>query len=141
MNLPHQSPVMKTIEKVATPMAMTKRQIALQAELDDLLEICRLRGIGTHQLRGHVHFVCTDGINAGSPVYEHEGARADEVTAAGVTAQLSFLREVWGSTKLRRILKETGGVLDAIVRHTSSDPDAIAKDIGRGNVDVNGDVI
>ena len=134
---------------------MSKRQRALQNDLDELLELCRLRGIGSQQLRQSVHDTCTRflsetlglrlsdpaGVCGPSAVYEHEVLRAAELTAAGVTAQLSFLREAWGAKKLRSFLESTGGILDAIVRHTSSDPEALKKDIGRDNVDANGDVI
>lgn len=119
---------------------LSLRQRAFKNELDELLELCRLRGIGTSQLRRHVHDTCTANVRFGA-VYAHECARAAELTAAGVTAQLSFLREAWGAKKLRQLLETTGGILDAIVRHTSSDPEELKKDIGRDNVDANGDVI
>lgn len=84
----------------------------------------------------------TDAIlaRAEAAVLAHELRRADKITAAGVTAQLSFLKEAWGSMRLKNFLERTGGILDAIVRHTSSDPKSIAEDIGRDNVDANGDV-
>jgi len=120
---------------------MNKRQKGLQTMIDDLLEICRLRGISSKHLATHVRTVCTDGVYRSGPAFEQELARAAKVSSAGLTAQLSYLREAWGDQKLGHVLKETGGILDAIVRATSSDPEELAIDIGRDNIDANGDVI
>ena len=119
---------------------MSKQQQALQTTIDDLLEVCRLRGISSQHLKQHIHDVCTDGIFPDSPAYRQEWTRADGVSAAGLTAQLSYLKQAWGDRKLRHVLEETGGILDAIVRATSSDPEELAIDIGRDNIDANGDV-
>ena len=120
---------------------MSKRQLGLKSTIDALLEICRLRGIGSQHLATHVKSVCTDGVYVDSPAYGQELSRAAKVTAAGLTAQLSFLRAAWGDRQIQHVLAETGGILDAIVRATSSDPDELAIDIGRDNIDANGDVI
>jgi hypothetical protein len=65
---------------------------------------------------------------------------ADEISSAGVAAQLSFLLEAWGATKLNAFLQSTGGILDAIVRETSSSRRQLRKDIGRDNINSDGDV-
>ena len=120
---------------------MSKQQRALQSTIDDLLEICRARGIGTQHLRQAVHDACTGTVYKSAESYPHEVARAAKITAAGVSAQLGYLKQVWGIRKLTRVLEETGGPLDAIVRATSSDPDELVIDIGRDQIDANGDVI
>ena len=120
---------------------MSKQQRALQITIDDLLEICRVRGIGTQHLRHLVHDACTGTVYKSSTAFRTEVARAAKISSAGVSAQLGYLRQVWGLTKLTRVLEETGGLLDAIVRATSSDPKEVEIDIGRSNIDANGDVI
>jgi hypothetical protein len=119
---------------------MSKRQKTLQLTIDELLEICKTRGIGTQHLRQAVHEVCTGTVYKSSTSYPKEVARAAKISAAGVTAQLGFLKQVWGLTKLTRVLNETGGLLDAIVRATSPEEE-VEIDIGRDQIDANGDVI
>jgi len=118
---------------------MSKQQRRIQSSIDDLLEICRVRGIGTQHLRQAVHDACTSTVYKSSASYPHEVARAAQITAAGVAGQVGYLRQVWSLTKLTRVLQETGGPLDAIVRATG--PDDVAIDIGRDQIDANGDVI
>jgi hypothetical protein len=122
----------------------SKRQRALQAALDALLETCRLRGIGSQHLQQTIHDACVWGVvyELSTPsLYKHDAARAEKISNAGLAAQLSFLREVWGMKKLTSFLEQTGGVLDAIVLHTSSNPEAIEEDIGRDNINADGDVV
>jgi hypothetical protein len=120
---------------------MTKRQLLLAQDLDNLLDVCRMRGITSYHLRAPVHESCTYGLFTDSLGYQKGWERADEISKSGLSAQLSFLREAWGMKKLENFLNNTGGVLDAIVRATSSTPEELSTDEGRENINADGDVI
>ena len=120
---------------------MNKRQRQFNAAIDELVEICRLRGIGPQQLRIPLGDVCTSGATDGSQFYFQELRRVEELTAAGLSAQLSFLLKALGITKLKKFLENTGGILDAIVRHTSSSSQQLNEDTGRDKIDADGHVV
>ena len=116
------------------------RDRAMNKMLDDMLETCRLRGITSQHLINPVHKLIVGRTYRDSPQYDHECIRAANISAAGLTAQLCCLRTGWGTKRLRRYLENTGGVLDAIVRATSSSSEELEADTGRDNVDEHGDV-
>jgi hypothetical protein len=110
------------------------------AELKALLTVCNERGLAPEHLRRLLHETCTVGMPVDSPLYEHERQRAEEISAAGLAAQLSYLRDALGIKRLTKKLKNMGGVLDAIVRHTSATAEELKADVGMDNIDANGDV-
>jgi len=117
---------------------MSKSQRKFNETIDELLEICRLRGIWSHHLEPVLHELCTRGATPGTPSFEQEVDRAAQLTAAGTSAQLAHLLKAWGIKKLKQFLESTGGVLDAIVRHTSSSAHQLEEDTGRDNIDADG---
>ena len=116
------------------------RQRRRQALLDKLIELCRLQGINSHKLREAVYYSFLDGIHTDDPLYQLRRKYADETSSAGVAAQLSHLLEAWGEKRLRAKLKTIGGVLDAIVMATSSSPAELDADVGRDNINDDGDL-
>jgi hypothetical protein len=64
-----------------------------------------------------------------------------KTNTAGLAAQLAVLMTSWGERKLRSEISKMGGVLDAIVLHTSSSPAALEADAGLNNIDGDGDVV
>jgi len=128
---------------VVTPRRtnMSKRQRKFNETIDELLAICRLRGIGSSHLNSTLHELCTRGVASGTPSFEQEADRAVKLTAAGTSAQLAHLLKAWGIKKLTQHLKSTGGVLDALVRHTSASRAELEEDTGRGNIDADGYIV
>lgn len=120
------------------PSARDRR---LAEELDGLIDICNSRGLSSRHLRQVIHDTCVQNIHVDSPIYEHEWRRADKLSSAGLAAQLSFLRDAWGARKIKGTLGQMGGILDAIVRRTSSTPAEIEEDIGRQHVDSTGELL
>lgn len=116
-------------------------QRRLRKQLDELTELCRLRGISSEALRQNVHDVFTRGLHVDDRRYQHAWAQADETSAAGLTAQLSLLLEAYGERKLRGTLGKLGGVLDAIVLATSHTPAELAADLGSDNITDDGDPV
>lgn len=118
---------------------MNKRQRELRALLHEVIETCRLRGIGRRELRQPVHDIFTRDMFEDDPNYQHGWEQADEISSAGVAAQLSFLLEAWGEYRLRRELDKLGlGVLDAIVQVTSSTPEELEAEMGLENINDDG---
>ena len=109
--------------------------------VDELIEICRLRGVTPQHLRADVHCIVAFHLPVGSPLLRGAQERSDRISNAGLAAQLSFLLEAWGLRKLKQQLEDTGGILDAIVRHVSSSALERDRDIGRDNIDGDGDVV
>lgn len=110
-------------------------------ELSKLITVCRERGITSRTLRQVVFEICTAGCWREEPEYDWKWRKADVISKAGVAAQLSYLREVWGLKKLEAFLMKSGGVLDALVRVSSSSPEDLEKDEGLDNIDEDGDVL
>ena len=121
--------------------SMSRSQQKFNDDIDGLLAICRLRGISSEHLRAPLHKVCINGIDEGTQFHDQELARIEDLTAAGLSAQLSFLLKARGIRDLKQFLERTGGVLDAIVLHTSSSPKQLEEDIGRNNIDADGYVV
>ena len=63
-------------------------------------------------------------------MYADRKSRADEINRTGVRTQLALLLEAWGRRRLVRHLEAAGGVLDAIVRTTSSTEAELRNDDG-----------
>ena len=119
--------------------AMQRRRRTL---LEELIKICGDRGLGPRHFAPVIHDTCSFGEETRPrKVKERQASMASQISEAGLMAQLSYLLDVWAEKRLRAKLQEMGGVLDAIVLQTSSSPDELEQDIGRDNVDVNGDVI
>lgn len=108
--------------------------------VEELLEICIQRGISRHHLSDEVHQTSTRWFSDGDPIKELYAKNAAAITAAGVAAQIHYLLQAWGETRLRRKLNSAGGVLDAIMKSTSSTSLEIEEELGRHNVDEDGDV-
>jgi hypothetical protein len=108
--------------------------------IEGLLQVCHERGITSAHLRKHVLGVYTYFAEPSSENYPVCVRSADTVSSAGLTAQLHALLEAHGDKRLMAILLKTGGILDAIVNHTSSSPAEIEEGIGRYNVDGDGDI-
>jgi len=109
--------------------------------VEELIALCEQRGIGRDALREHVHGLCTYSQLPGSHQYLHRTKMSDDVYDSGIAAQISFLLDGWNEWKLRRMLNNTGGILDAIVRSTSSSRDELKKEVNRGILDKDGRTI
>lgn len=114
-----------------------RRHVQLQA----MIRICVERGITSQHLRQTVHDTATAYIHVDDPIYIDRWEFADEVSSAGLAAQLSYLMEALGASRVEDKLMTTGGILDAIVHHVSSSPEEVQADIGLQNIDEDGDVI
>ena len=101
-----------------------------QEAIEVLLKTCHARGLTSVHLRKAVESVCVGSLQPGHIMYEHGKSRADEISRMGVRTQLSLLQEAWGLRRLVRHLGSIGGVLDAIVRSTSSSAEELAVDDG-----------
>lgn len=112
------------------PIKLNASQRRKKARVGELCELAFNRGITSHTLRPHME----------SPYLSKK--RAQELSDAGMTAQLSYLLEALGERTLRKLLTETiGSELDGFVHGYSSDPAQVCEDVGRNNVNENGDVI
>lgn len=107
------------------------------ATIGALVEICSARGISCDHLHEHVLSITTFETPKADPAYTYSVNRAIKAYNAGLAAQLSILRIGWGEKKLRNILADTGGVLDAIVMHTALTPEELADETGWDRVDDN----
>jgi len=101
--------------------------------IDELLEMCRVRGIGSAHLRKALRDVCVGRLPEEHSMYVYELGRADEISATGLRAQLVYLQSALGARPLDRLIRGTGGILDAIMRNTSSSAEEISDDIGTKN--------
>jgi hypothetical protein len=119
---------------------MSKYQRDRNAQLDALLEVCEQRGISSAHLGDAVRKSCVGSLPDGL-ARDQLAKHADKVNAAGLSAQLSYLLSAWRTKKLTAELNKIGGVLDAIVRSTSSSREELMEDIGRDNINADGDVI
>lgn len=119
---------------------MRAHQRRLREFVEKMIDICRERGITSYDLRQPVHDSLTYGMHTDDPGYEDMWILADEISRAGLAAQLAHLREAWGKSKTERHLMNTGGVLDAIRVHVSSTEQELRDDIGLHNIDLDGDV-
>lgn len=109
---------------------MNARDRAIVDGIAQCLGICHERGISSAHLRRTVQDVIVGTIDETHVMYDKWADKAERTSAAGLKAQLHYLREAWGHRRLVAYLRKTGGVLDAIVRGTSSTPAEIKKDIG-----------
>jgi len=109
--------------------------------VEELIRLCEQRGIGRDALREHVHGLCTYSQLPGSHQYQHRTKMSDDVYDSGIAAQISFLLDGWNEWKLRRMLNSTGGILDAIVRSTSSSRDELKREVNREKLDRDGRVL
>jgi len=122
---------------------MNAAQRRRQALIEDLIRVCEERGLGPEHLAPLIYNTCigkSRDLHV-TPDPEVKTKMAEKVSAAGLAAQLNFLLDVLAERRLRAELMKMGGVLDAIVRQTSSSRAELDDDIGRNNVDVNGDVV
>lgn len=101
--------------------------------IDELLEHCNARGLGPGFFAPHVQ------KSASLAGRDRDLRLGHEVNSAGLTAQLNYLLEVWGHRRLKKLVMKSGGVLDAIVRSTSHTGEQLEQQLGRDNVDENGD--
>jgi len=97
--------------------------------IQELLEICRLRGITSSTLRPIIEASCVR-VPPEHFLYDAELKRATEISDTGLRAQLTCLLVVCNEGLVRRHLMTTGGVLDAIVRSTSFTPAELDDDTG-----------
>jgi hypothetical protein len=116
--------------------------------VEELLQLTIERGVTSKDLRPLVESTCGQQIATGSENSEmwevirlHSLARADKISDAGRVAQLYHLYSVWGSYRLRKKLMTLGSQLDGIVKAFSSDPAEVERDIGRENVNSDGDAL
>ena len=111
---------------------MNSKQKRLAAQVDEFIRMARKRGITPEDLGPHVKKLCDE---AGA------GYHADRVNSAGLAAQIHFLLGVKHAKGLRKILDDSGSVLDGFVQGYSSDPKDVDVMIGRNNIDENGDIL
>jgi len=104
--------------------------VSNQEAIEILIKTCHMRGVTSKHLRKAVESVCVGSLQPGHIMYEHGKSRADEINRTGVRAQLALLLEAWGRRRLMRHLEAAGGVLDAIVRSTSSSAEELSDDDG-----------
>lgn len=109
---------------------MNARDKAIADGIVQCLKICHERGITSAHLRGTLRDVLLSGVDKTHMMYDQWKGKAERTSASGLTAQLHYLREAWGHRRLISYLRRSGGVLDAIVRGTSSTPTEIQADIG-----------
>jgi hypothetical protein len=109
---------------------LNARERAIADGVAQCLKICHEQGISSAHLRRPLQDVIVGSIDETHVMYAKWKSKAERTSAAGLKAQLHYLREAWGHRRLVAFLRRTGGVLDAIVRGTSSTPAEIKKDIG-----------
>ena len=118
--------------------AYRRRRIAM---IDDMIDICRARGLSSAHLHKHVVEVTTYGSTKGDGHYDPAERLAISKTAEGLTSQINTLMIAWGEKKLRSVLSKSGGILDAIVLHTGTTAEELESDAGRGALDSCGRII
>lgn len=101
-----------------------------QGAIEILLKTCHDRGLTTKHLRAAVEAVILGALHQDHIMYADRKSRADEINRTGVRTQLALLLEAWGRRRLVRHLEGAGGVLDAIVRSTSSTAEELRNDDG-----------
>jgi hypothetical protein len=113
---------------------LNKSQRLRRELVEELVQLALKRGITSHALRPQVMDIST-GLNT-------ETGRAEKISGAGMTAQMGFLLGCYGERHMRHLIGEVlGSELDGFVHGYSSDPFEVEADIGRENVNENGDVI
>jgi hypothetical protein len=104
-----------------------RRKLAL---IDELVKISIARGVTPVDLQPHVKKLCGSNKTFG-----------ENVSAAGLSSQVSFLLGARNEGWVRKVLANSGSVLDGFVQGYSSDPAQVKSRIGRDKIDENGDVL
>lgn len=119
---------------------MRAHERRLFEKVDAMLKICIDRGITAYQLRQWVHDTVCGNTHVDSTSYQGLWEFADGVSRAGVAAQISYLVQAWGCSKLERRLMALGGALDAIVLQVETSPEELRARYSPSALDGDGDV-
>lgn len=118
---------------------MNSAQRRRRDQIEELVRIAQSAGLGSRELVDAVSGVLNFGqrdLNLTTSI-----SRAARVNNAGLMAQLYVLQEAWGTKRVATWLQKTGGVLDAIVKATSTTPEEREADVGRHNINDDGCVV
>lgn len=102
--------------------------------VEELVDLAISRGVVPEDLAPHVMRL---GKIVGVTGVEH----AKQITAAGLTAQITFLSATIKESGTRKLINNLGSVLDGFVMGYSSDPEDMRRMIGKDRVNGNGHII